>query len=98
MTEERVLYENSELNNCNLKAIYSETNQEIYLVFTSVPSALDSTAIMFAAPDMSREITQSPIQLGTVKSISSFPDITQFNGVILTIEEQLICKHFLKLI
>ncbi len=79
LTEENVLYENSEFNNCNPKAIYSETNEEIYIVFTCVPPTLDSTAIKFAVLNMSGEVIQRPVFLGYVKSITSFPNITQSN-------------------
>ncbi len=37
LTKERVLYENSEFNNCNPRAIFSENSEEIYIVFTRVP-------------------------------------------------------------
>ena len=79
LTEEIVLYENSEFNNSNPKAINSEVNEDIYVVFTRVPPTLDSTAIMFTVLSESGEVIQSPIQIGSVKSISSFPNIAQFN-------------------
>ena len=82
LTEEFVLYENSEFNNSNPKAIYSETNEEIYIVFTQVPPSLNSTAIMFTVLSERGEVIQSPIQIGSVKSISSFPNITLTNGSI----------------
>ncbi len=80
LTDECVLYENNEFNNLNPKAIYSEVNREIYIVFTCVPPTLDSTAIMFTVLSESGEVIQSPIQIESVKSISSFPNITQSNG------------------
>lgn len=81
LTDECVLYENNEFNNLNPKAIYSEVNKEIYIVFTCVPPTLDSTAIMFTVlSEESGEMIQSPIQIGSVKSISSFPNIALSTG------------------
>ena len=80
LTEETVLYENSKFNNSNPKAIYSEINDEIYIVFTRVPPTLDSTTIMFTVLSESGEVIQSPIQIGSVKSISSFPNIALSYG------------------
>ncbi|NQT26134.1 hypothetical protein HQ585_12320 [candidate division KSB1 bacterium] len=80
LTKERVLYENSEYNNCSQRAICSETGEEIYIVFTRVPPTLDSTAIMFAVLDSDENVIKSTIHIGTVKSISSFPNIIQSNG------------------
>ena len=82
LTEERVLYENSEYNNCCQKAICSETAEEIYIVFTRVPPTLDSTSIMFAVLDSGGNVITSPIHIGTVMSLSSFPNIIQSNGKI----------------
>lgn len=80
LTKERVLYENSEFNNCNPRAIFSENSEEIYIVFTRVPPTLDSTAIMFAVLDSDGNVIKSPIHIGTVRSLSSFPNIIQSNG------------------
>jgi len=76
LTNESVLYENNEFNNCNPKAIYSEVNKEIYIVFTCVPPTLDSTAIMFTVlSEESGEVIQPAIQIGSTISLSSFPNI-----------------------
>ncbi len=80
MTSESMLNANNQQNNSNLRAVFSSTNQEIYVLFTSVPTTLDSTAIMFASFDMNGEILQSPVFVESVKSLSSFPNITASNG------------------
>jgi len=80
LTEEHILYENKEYNNCNQKAIYSEINKEIYSVFTRVSPAFDSTSIMFAVLDTSGTVIRAPQPIGAVKSISSFPNIVQSGG------------------
>ncbi len=76
LKNESVLYENNQFNNSNPKAIYSEENKEIYIVFTRVPPTLDSTAIMFAViSEESGEVIQPAMQIGSTISISSFPNI-----------------------